>query len=227
MAALQSSGPEVGAPLVAPPSGVLGSAPYDTPLSQQTPPHHSHQQTPTQNNQQQRSVKRPRPVKSCTECRKRKLRCDRLCPCSQCQKSNRTCKYAIDHDSSNLSDGSDVEAEPLRPIKRNCLPGMYAGGAPVSSTEPNFGPVRNGESAGVTSLEDLSLRMERLEKHLMGRSPAATDVSGSRFISASTDTIRGLTVKAGAFRTRYHGQNDSRVLLNLVSTVTVPNADGF
>lgn len=217
MAALHSSGPEVGAPVVAPPSGVLGSAPYDTPLSQQTPPHHSQQQTPTQNHQQQRSVKRPRPVKSCTECRKRKLRCDRLCPCSQCQKSNRTCKYAMDHDSANLSDGSDMETEPLRPLKRNCLPGMFVGGTADSSAEPNnFGPVRNGETTAITSLEDLSLRMERLEKHIMAQSPAATEVSGGQFMSASTDTIRGLTVKAGAFRTRFHGQNDSRVLLNLV-----------
>ncbi|KAL1896593.1 hypothetical protein Sste5346_004627 [Sporothrix stenoceras] len=38
-------------------------------------------------------VKRPRPVKSCTECRRRKLRCDRRCPCSQCQRSYRVCKY--------------------------------------------------------------------------------------------------------------------------------------
>lgn len=38
-------------------------------------------------------VKRPRPVKSCTECRRRKLRCDRRCPCSQCQRSYRVCRY--------------------------------------------------------------------------------------------------------------------------------------
>lgn len=38
-------------------------------------------------------VKRPRPVKSCAECRRRKLRCDRRFPCSQCQRSYRVCKY--------------------------------------------------------------------------------------------------------------------------------------
>ncbi|CAK7270862.1 hypothetical protein SEPCBS57363_004319 [Sporothrix epigloea] len=45
-------------------------------------------------------VKRPRPVKSCTECRRRKLRCDRRFPCSQCQRSYRVCKYGSGGDSS-------------------------------------------------------------------------------------------------------------------------------
>ncbi|CAM1509178.1 Fc.00g029170.m01.CDS01 [Cosmosporella sp. VM-42] len=219
MAAAHSSGPDVGVPAGGPPSGGMGSAPYDTPLSQQTPPHHHHhQQTPTQSlqqQQQQRSVKRPRPVKSCTECRKRKLRCDRLLPCSQCQKSNRTCRYAADHDSANLSDGSDGEMESTRPIKRNCLPGMFPSGASVANNESTFGPARNGETAATFSLEELAMRMERLERHLLSRSPAPTDVSVGKLLAASSDTIRGLTVKQGALRTRYHGQNSSRVLLNL------------
>ncbi|KAF7546134.1 hypothetical protein G7046_g9401 [Stylonectria norvegica] len=215
MAAVHQS-PDAGVPQVAPLAVVLGSAPYDTPLSQQqTPPHNHHQHTPSQ--AQQRSVKRPRPVKSCTECRKRKLRCDRLCPCSQCQKSNRSCKYSIENDSSNLSDGSDGEmTESSRPMKRNCLPGMFTSGAPMANNDSGYGPLRNGESAGPLSLEDLSMRMERLEKHLMGgQSPAASEDSMGRLIAASSDTIRGLTVKEGASRTRYHGQNSSRVLLNL------------
>jgi hypothetical protein len=62
----------------------------------------------------------------------------------------------------------------------------------------------------------LSLRMERLERHLMARSPAVSEGSGGRLVAASSDTIRGLTVKQGALRTRYHGQNSPRVLLNLV-----------
>ncbi|KAF4975462.1 hypothetical protein FZEAL_7759 [Fusarium zealandicum] len=227
MATAHSTTHDVGAPVSAagaPP--VLGSTSYDTPLSQQhTPPHHHmHQQTPSQGQapslhqqqQQQRSVKRPRPVKSCTECRKRKLRCDRLCPCSQCQKSNRTCKYAMDHDSANLSDGSDSEMlEPIRPAKRSCGPGMFSSGTPLPNNETTFGSVRNGDSNNAPSLEELSMRMERLEKHLMARSPAASDMSGGRLIVAASDTIRGLTVKQGALRTRYHGQNSPRVLLNL------------
>ncbi|KAH6971766.1 fungal-specific transcription factor domain-containing protein [Ilyonectria sp. MPI-CAGE-AT-0026] len=226
MAAVHPSAHDVGIPTTAPPSGVLNSVPYDTSLSQQqTPPHHHLHQTPTQGHaptlqqqqsQQQRSVKRPRPVKSCTECRKRKLRCDRLCPCSQCQKSNRSCKYAMDHDSANLSDGSDSELmEPSRPTKRNCLPGMFTSGTPLPNNESTYGSVRNGETAAPSSLEELAMRMERLEKHLMARSPAASEASTGRLLAASSDTIRGLTVKSCALRTRFHGQNSSRVLLNL------------
>ncbi|RMJ01531.1 hypothetical protein CDV36_015725 [Fusarium kuroshium] len=226
MATAHSNAHDVGA--APPPPSVLASTPYDTPLSQQTPPHHHmHQQTPSQGHaptlhqqqqqqqQQQRSVKRPRPVKSCTECRKRKLRCDRLCPCSQCQKSNRTCKYAVDHDSANLSDGSDSEMpEPARPAKRNCGPNMFTSGTPLPNNDSAYGAVRNGDSTNPTSLEELAMRMERLERHLMARSPVASETSG-RLIAASSDTIRGLTVKEGALRTRYHGQNSPRVLLNL------------
>ncbi|CZR41461.1 uncharacterized protein FPRO_11050 [Fusarium proliferatum ET1] len=203
---------------------ILSSTAYDAPLSQQqTPPHHLHQQTPSQGlaltqqqQQQQRSVKRPRPVKSCTECRKRKLRCDRLCPCSQCQKSNRTCKYAMDHDSANLSEGSDTEMpEPSRPAKRNCNPGIFNSGTPLPSNDSTYGPIRNGDTGAAPSLEELSMRMERLERQLMARSPVVSEGSGSRLIAASSETIRGLTVKQGALRTRYHGQNSPRVLLNL------------
>lgn len=209
---------------------ILSSTAYDTPLSQQqTPPHHLHQQTPSQGlaltqqqQQQQRSVKRPRPVKSCTECRKRKLRCDRLCPCSQCQKSNRTCKYAMDHDSANLSEGSDTEMpEPSRPAKRNCNPGIFNSGTPLPSNDSTYGPIRNGDTGAAPSLEELSMRMERLERQLMARSPVVSEGSGGRLIAASSETIRGLTVKQGALRTRYHGQNSPRVLLNLVTVLDI------
>ncbi|KAH7134740.1 fungal-specific transcription factor domain-containing protein [Dactylonectria estremocensis] len=230
MAAVHSSAYDVGIPTTAPPVNALNSTPYEAALSQQqTPPHHHLHQTPTQGHtpalhhqsqqqqsQQQRSVKRPRPVKSCTECRKRKLRCDRLCPCSQCQKSSRSCKYAMDHDSANLSDGSDSElVESSRPTKRNCLPGMFTSTTPLPNNESTHGSVRNGEATALSSLEELAMRMERLEKHLMGRSPAASEASAGRLLAASSDTIRGLTVKQGGARTRYHGQNNSRVLFNL------------
>ncbi|KAI3535050.1 fungal specific transcription factor [Colletotrichum tamarilloi] len=162
-----------------------------------------------------RSVKRPRPVKSCTECRKRKLRCDRNLPCSQCQKSHRNCKYAAEHDSSMLSDGSDAEmGEVQRPPKRNCLPTTATSGP--QTAESSFVPLRNGESTGHTALEELTSRLDRLEKQFMIRSPAGTEFSGTgQRLPLSPETIRGLTVKRGALRTRFFGQNSVRVLLNL------------
>ncbi|KAL7810959.1 N-terminal binuclear Zn cluster-containing/DNA binding domain-containing protein [Trichoderma aethiopicum] len=173
-----------------------------------------------QQQQQQRSVKRPRPVKSCTECRKRKLRCDRLCPCSQCQKSNRPCRYAPDQDSANLSDGSDAEgAEPGRPAKRNyshtALPALAASYGDAAAPRP----AKASDPASLPLLEELSIRMARLEKQILVRSPSRAEGggggSGGSIVAGAPETIRGLTVKRGATRTRYFGQNDPRVLLNL------------
>lgn len=215
-----------------------GASPYDTSsMSQQPSPRqlpHQHLGLVTQSSQQQlhqqaqkqqqqsaqRSVKRPRPVKSCTECRKRKLRCDRACPCSQCHKANRECKYAPDQDSANLSDFSDAEAaEPSRPAKRNF---SHSTIPPMASSPYNEAPsaarsARPTDSTSLPMLEDLSIRMERLEKHVLVRSTSRSDLGGSRIVAAAPETIRGLTVKRDALRTRYFGQNDPRVLLNLVS----------
>ncbi|KAH8127602.1 hypothetical protein FP744_10008287 [Trichoderma asperellum] len=218
-----------------------GASPYDTSSMSQQPsprqlPHQHlglvtqssqqqlHQQSQKQQQQQQqqqpaqRSVKRPRPVKSCTECRKRKLRCDRACPCSQCHKANRECKYAPDQESANLSDGSDAEgAEPSRPAKRNfshsTIPAMAS--SPYNEAPSAARPARPTDSTSLPMLEDLSIRMERLEKHVLVRSTSRSDLGGGRIVAAAPETIRGLTVKRDALRTRYFGQNDPRVLLNL------------
>ncbi|KAL5083357.1 hypothetical protein Trisim1_001759 [Trichoderma cf. simile WF8] len=229
-----------------------GASPYDTSsMSQQPSPHQHHlgashsqsqlqsqSQAQSQQSQQpqhqqpqqqpQRSVKRPRPVKSCTECRKRKLRCDRLCPCSQCQKSSRPCKYAPDQDSANLSEGSDAEAaEPGRPAKRNyshsTLPGLGSTYSDAGAARPN----KVGDSTSLPLLEELSIRMERLEKQVLVRSPSRAELGGGRIVAAPPETIRGLTVKRGALRTRYFGQNDPRVLLNLFDDAKAYVAHNF
>ncbi|KND94350.1 hypothetical protein TOPH_01290 [Tolypocladium ophioglossoides CBS 100239] len=184
------------------------------------PPLQQHQQQLQHHHHQSRSVKRPRPVKSCTECRKRKLRCDRLLPCSQCQKSSRMCKYAAEHDSANLSDTSDMDlAEASRPPKRNCPPGS-SDGAGIINGDAAQTPAKSGESPSMPLFEELSLRMERLEKQVRVRSPG-TDFSGGRIIAAPSDTIRGLTVKRGAQGTRYFGQNSPRVLMKLFDEAKV------
>lgn len=201
------------------------------------PPAHQRPHTNTYHHQQQRqqqqhpshpsrSVKRPRPVKSCTECRKRKLRCDRLCPCSQCQRSGRACKYAADSDPGNLSDVSDGEATDAagRPVKRSCASSAVTGVG--GSGGADAGWAGDGDSAVLPLLEELSGRMGRLEKHLMGtNSPAemadpGLGGSGSggwrKGIDVSPRTLRGLSIKQGGMRTRLWGPSSPRVLLNLV-----------
>ncbi|KAI1125740.1 fungal-specific transcription factor domain-containing protein [Nemania abortiva] len=150
---------------------------------------------------QQRVVKRPRPVKSCLECRRRKLKCDRLLPCTQCQKSQRSCRYVADGDAGSVSDASDIDISARTP-KRSCGPGE--------------GSIRETQ-AGAELLEDYGLRIERLERMLLEKNSPFTEASsGSRPQRpvASALTMRGLTVKGGS-RTRFFGPSSARVLVNL------------
>lgn len=170
-----------------------------------------------------RSVKRPRPVKSCTECRKRKLKCDRNLPCAQCQKSHRQCKYAADHDSSALSDISDTEAGDLqRPPKRNCLPSVQGAPGAAMHLGPPFSSVQHGEANGASPIEALASRVDRLEHYVLAKSPYAVGLGGSLRLQLHPEMIRGLTVKAGAERTRFFGQGSVRVLINLVCVCSNP-----
>ncbi|TPX11870.1 uncharacterized protein E0L32_007368 [Thyridium curvatum] len=165
-----------------------------------------------------KSVKRPRPVKSCVECRSRKLKCDRLNPCSQCRKSARACKYnAFDPENSAFSDGSDVDAAEPPPKRLTSRP---------ASSVHEASPAHAVNGAGVqqitSALEELAARMEQLERLVTQRSPVLdpsvhSPGNHSRHrINTSSATIRGLTVKGRVnLRTRYFGQNSTRVLLNL------------
>ncbi|KAK7747650.1 hypothetical protein SLS62_008976 [Diatrype stigma] len=141
----------------------------------------------------QRSVKRPRPVKSC------------------CQKSQRACRYAADGDPANLSDGSDVES-PGKVPKKSCM-------SAARSTTPRTNPENVSLSQSNTAvLEDHGARLERLERMLLANggsygSPDAGNAQPQRS-SAEPLTLHGLTVREG-IRTKFFGQMSTRVLLNL------------
>ncbi|KAJ0360264.1 hypothetical protein COL154_007685 [Colletotrichum chrysophilum] len=124
-------------------------------------------------------------------------------------KSHRNCKYAAEQDSSMLSDGSDAEVGDIqRPPKRNCLPTGAPSSGPHPAESSSFAPQRNGEGTGHSALEELTSRLDRLEKQFMIKSPAGTEFSGAgQRLPLSPETIRGLTVKRGALRTRFFGQN--------------------
>ncbi|KAI1179860.1 fungal-specific transcription factor domain-containing protein [Nemania sp. FL0916] len=153
---------------------------------------------------QHRTVKRPRPVKSCLECRRRKLKCDRLLPCTQCQRSQRSCRYVADGEGGSLSDASDAET-PDRPPKRNCAPESFDGNS------------REFLPADAAVQEDHGRRIEKLERILLDiNSPSTKSSSGahSQRPVASALTMRGLSVKGGS-RTRFFGPSSARVLVNL------------
>lgn len=180
-----------------------------------------------------RAVKRPRPVKSCNSCRQKKLRCDRTCPCSQCVKSNRPCKYANENESGLASEGSDVEASP-RPAKRQHrpLPPYMEASAPPSvqsnvaavNVGLGIGPASEPSRVGGAVIEQLGARLERLERLVLNNNAAATHAlewgslrnpyAAYGGVTGAPTTIRSLSVK-GNLRTRFFGQNSTRVLLNL------------
>ncbi|KAH8889415.1 hypothetical protein GQ53DRAFT_216107 [Thozetella sp. PMI_491] len=186
-----------------------------------------------------RSVKRPRPVKSCLECRKRKLRCDRVLPCLQCQKSHRVCKYAPDGQGGAGSDG-ESDGETDRASKR-----LQGNGALHETAMRPPGPFNGaytgaaGMMAGSPGMDDMTARLDRLEKLLTEKrsstdhgSPASTRNSVHQPRAPTTPaTIRSLSVK-GDLRTRLFGQNSSKVLLNLFDEAkefmrTLRHTEGF
>ncbi|KAJ2895682.1 zn2cys6 transcription factor [Zalerion maritima] len=214
------------------------------PSEQQTPPQHQQtqggQSQPSQSQQvaqqqqppqqrtpqpQTRTVKRPRPVKSCTECRKRKLKCDRNLPCSACEKSRRLCKYAADQDAANLSDASDEESE--RPLKRSCGPPSNheltlrgADSTPVPAAQQ---PTIPASMVPMQAFDDLNRRIEVLEKMLtnIARSPSTAGSSSIRHRLAPVNPclLRDMSIKptedsipgrSKGLRTRFLGATSTR-----------------
>ena len=118
---------------------------------------------------------RPRPIRSCLQCRRMKAKCDRLLPCGRCVRigASRECSYNdtrhprhYTRPSETLVNGSDVEHistghEASSPIQSG-LSADAANAANASNSFSNSEPT----AAGVppTSLIDLCSRVEKLEE---------------------------------------------------------------
>lgn len=170
-----------------------------------------------------KAVKRPRPVKSCNSCRQRKLRCDRTCPCSQCLKSNRPCKYATENEPGPGSEGSEGEASPKPAKRQHRAPPSYVDAPTPQAPSTGLGVSNERASAGVSVMEQFGARLDRLERLVLSNSPASQaspwgstrdSYAGYTPVTGAPTTIRSLSVK-GNLRTRFFGQNSTRVLLNL------------
>ena len=142
-------------------------------------------------------VKRPRPVLSCLECRRKKLKCDRLFPCNQCQKSHLSCAYNSDQDTerrhSSVNGSRDESLRPqkrARPMLEEVLPGH-------SPTIPN---------AHVGIIEDLQARVSALERSLLlmrASSGHAKDAEVEQLCSYTVATEPHLPLS----RARAHGKS--------------------
>jgi len=126
------------------------------------------------------SAKRPRPVISCLECRRKKLKCDRTHPCQQCLKVGRPgrCQYQPgsepERDTTESPNANPKRHQPHSPSGQNghgSLPGVN--GLDVERTQQ--------PTTGI--IEDLQARVAKLEKALLAqdakeeRVPATHDFS--------------------------------------------------
>lgn len=113
--------------------------------------------------------KRPRPVMSCLDCRKKKLKCDRLLPCHQCKKSGRTarCTYAAQE---NSMEPQDEHLPSVRKKVRLNDPSHPEEGQEPGSDEVtargrnNINPLITAEV--VAEVRDLKTRVVELERLL-------------------------------------------------------------
>lgn len=112
------------------------------------------------------STKRPRPVISCLECRRKKLKCDRAQPCQQCLKVGRPgrCQY---------QPGSEPEADATDCVSTTAK--RHQTHSPSNQQSHGSLPRINGFSGGPTQqaktgiIEDLQERVTRLENALLAR----------------------------------------------------------
>ncbi|KAK4655835.1 hypothetical protein QC762_305910 [Podospora pseudocomata] len=153
---------------------------------------------------QPKSVKRPRPVKSCVECRKRKLKCDRVAPCSQCQKSRRPCRYT-DQENGGGSDGSDGESAE-RPVKRpQHLASINDGDYPRPFSQSNGMEHYHKPQVG---LDEMAARLERLERII-------TEKSSPTFPYRQSMAIQSRPFNPGFRFPSPQGLDSTQVLLNI------------
>lgn len=123
---------------------------------------------------QSNATKRPRPVISCLECRRKKLKCDRSHPCQQCLKVGRPGRCQYQRGSEPETNGAlSPGARPKRPRLDFNQVAENHDSSFINKTIPNeTTPVQ--PKPGI--IEDLQDRVAKLEKALISQSgrPATT-----------------------------------------------------
>jgi hypothetical protein len=154
--------------------------------------------------------KRRRPALSCVECRRRKIKCDRNIPCSQCTLSkSSTCTYSGDSP-------RNIAGHFPAPMRRSFSPshsrnnvsvdGFSAGNSP--RTVPIFGGSQSGSlSSGAESNSseqgDLADRIKKLEQ-LLADSIARKETTKP---NPSPPKVPEEKLRGSVSKTRYYGQS--------------------
>ena len=169
------------------------------------------------------SQKRPRPVLSCLECRRKKLKCSRTMPCVQCTKTSNAsrCAYNEYPPSAPSSEAAEdvshsEDHQRKRKLVHSDIPEQQTGtGNPSPGTKTTL-----PSTTQLGIIEDLQSRVEKLEHQLKLHTPnlncirhfdSDEDYRTKRYKLSSSGIIR---LKDSA--TRYHGQNQKVALLNHV-----------
>jgi hypothetical protein len=112
------------------------------------------------------STKRPRPVISCLECRRKKLKCDRTQPCQQCLKVGRPGRCQYQPGSEPEADATDSGSATAKRHQTRSPSNQH--GHEFLSRVNGFS-VEPTQQAKTGIIEDLQERVARLEKALLAR----------------------------------------------------------
>ncbi|KAI9880681.1 MAG: hypothetical protein M1830_001314 [Pleopsidium flavum] len=165
-------------------------------------------------------LKRPRPVLSCVECRRKKLKCDRLLPCKQCEKAGSSAQCTYNSRPERLSQAQLTdESEPESGRRGRKTARAESTAEPHergnSSRLPAHTPRVTEEKIGV--IEDLQYRVNKLERLLSDQSRLLTSTQKhannhvEQADRPSPSSLGVLSIKGS--RSRYHGQNHKITLL--------------
>jgi hypothetical protein len=164
--------------------------------------------------------KRPRPVLSCLECRRKKLKCSRTLPCIQCTKASRATHCSYNEYPSDIA--SSEAAQDISHTEEGGRARKIVRGR-VSEQRKKNESLSPGSNTNLTSLpklgiiEDLQKRVEKLENQLKGhgitmnhlRDDGSDDEYRAKRYNVSSRGIIHLKDST----TRYHGQNQKVALL--------------
>lgn len=138
----------------------------------------------------------PRPILSCLECRRKKLKCNRSLPnCDQCQKRRTTARCAYDAhelEPNDVGKGSQSSPNARKKAKVDSSPGpgIASGNSDTNSSGARLGIV-----------EDLQARVGRLERLLTAKRHCPT--KGQHDLECKTPGM--LTIKGTG--SRYHAMD--------------------
>jgi hypothetical protein len=164
--------------------------------------------------------KRPRPVLSCLECRRKKLKCSRTLPCIQCTKASRATHCSYNEYPSVIASSETAQDIPhaedggrARKIVRSSVLGQR-------KETTSLSPRSNTNLTSLSKLgiiEDLQSRVERLENQLKGRATSMNHLRDDGFddeYRAKHYNVRSRgIIHLKDSTTRYHGQNQKVALL--------------